>query len=726
MKHVLTLPWLALLTLAASSLAADDWGSLATTSNTAAGYLCDITDDGRDLDCTLPNPVVDGSGNVGINISGTSPSRTLTVSGTAWTRILELDRITGAAVPVSLTTGGGGGSADNLGNHTASETLVMGGNDIDAAGLIAAEAVSATNLYGFDISGTSAHFAEICDETGNNCSNVSDGLGARFLTSLTDVSVTSPASGSVLQFVGSSNRWEAMAVTSLISSSMVYFDALSNGAESIDTSFPGQALTQFTELVDSHGAFSSGTFTAPEAGYYLFRAQVVADDLNTSHYVEAQLSINGTLKGRNWAYSPATGRDTSVEIVWADYLPASGTAQLLARVSSGTYDTQSFRFTGALISPGAAGENGGSTPGGTNTQVQFNDGGSALGGSANFTWDNAEDLLTVAGTVSATNVYGLAVSGTEGYFPTATISSLSGGAIAANSVSSTLVSASHISATYLQLNSPTTVLACGSGMTGAMRYTSGTMQVCDGAEWGNVGIGVPTGTIAAFAAASCPSGWSEYTPARGRFLRGIDILAAGIDPDGTRAAGNIQGDSFQGHWHQAYVDLTNREGQNSGNTYFAWRGDSGGFNTQANDNGGDSMTRQAISDGNNGTPRISTETRPKNVAVIFCQYAGYDSSMAVGVATLASLSDVSVGGATNGDALVYDNGTWVPGAGGGSDNLGNHTASQTLVMAGYDITGAGEISASSVKVGGQDSCSTVADLGRIRRDPATGKMQVCR
>lgn len=103
-----------------------------------------------------------------------------------------------------------------------------------------------------------------------------------------------------------------------------------------------------------------------------------------------------------------------------------------------------------------------------------------------------------------------------------------------------------MSATYLQLSSPTTVLTCNGSLTGAMRYTSGTMQVCDGSEWGNIGIGVPTGTISAISASSCPSGWTEYTPARGPFLRGIDN-GAGNDPDGTRAPGNAQADGIKTH-----------------------------------------------------------------------------------------------------------------------------------------------------------------------------------
>ena len=50
----------------------------------------------------------------------------------------------------------------------------------------------------------------------------------------------------------------------------------------------------------------------------------------------------------------------------------------------------------------------------------------------------------------------------------------------------------------------------------------------------------------AFNPASCPSGWSEYVAARGRFLRGIDSTGAN---DSVRAAGNIQNDALGSHSH---------------------------------------------------------------------------------------------------------------------------------------------------------------------------------
>jgi len=145
--------------------------------------------------------------------------------------------------------------------------------------------------------------------------------------------------------------------------------------------------------------------------------------------------------------------------------------------------------------------------------------------------------------------------------------------------------------------------------TGSVVFDSSasTLKFCDGTAWVAVSMGVPSGAVWAFDLTSCPAGWSEYTAARGRFLRGIDN-GAGNDPDGTRAPGNAQDDAFQGHWHNAHT------GNGGG-------GHSDRFNRAANDNGSTTSTavKGPTNDGVNGTPRISDETRPKNVAVLFCR-----------------------------------------------------------------------------------------------------------
>jgi len=105
----------------------------------------------------------------------------------------------------------------------------------------------------------------------------------------------------------------------------------------------------------------------------------------------------------------------------------------------------------------------------------------------------------------------------------------------------------------------------------------------------------PTGAIMAFDLAACPTGWSEYTPARGRFLRGIDN-GAGNDPSGTRVAGSVQEDLFKSHNHGI-----------------------SGFGNGSDINGGPLADSGARPANYFSTSTGGTETRPKNVAVLFCR-----------------------------------------------------------------------------------------------------------
>ncbi|WP_334146227.1 tail fiber domain-containing protein [Hyphomicrobium sp.] len=160
---------------------------------------------------------------------------------------------------------------------------------------------------------------------------------------------------------------------------------------------------------------------------------------------------------------------------------------------------------------------------------------------------------------------------------------------------------------------------------GTLRFNSGALQICTIGGWRGVGGGVPTGTIAAFAAASCPDGWAEYTPARGRFLRGIDN-GAGIDGAGTRAPGH----------QQEATEVLYRWGRSVG-----WHYAVGDFPDQT---AGFDSTRQISSlsanyinsDGSNNDTYVRLgKIRPANVAVLFCQYTGTGGG---GTDTLAGLS----------------------------------------------------------------------------------------
>jgi microcystin-dependent protein len=107
-------------------------------------------------------------------------------------------------------------------------------------------------------------------------------------------------------------------------------------------------------------------------------------------------------------------------------------------------------------------------------------------------------------------------------------------------------------------------------------------------------------------------GSSQVLPdLRGEFLRGWDN---GRGIDSSRAVKTLQLDAFQGHYHNETYSSAISVG--TGGSSYAM------FTTSGNNAGPitDSI-RAAISDGTNGTPRTSIETRPRNVSVLYCMKA---------------------------------------------------------------------------------------------------------
>ena len=104
--------------------------------------------------------------------------------------------------------------------------------------------------------------------------------------------------------------------------------------------------------------------------------------------------------------------------------------------------------------------------------------------------------------------------------------------------------------------------------------------------------------VVAFKLDRCPRGWSDYAPAYGRFIRGIDNSSSGTDPAGRRNPGDLQSDAFGFHSHKQIFESLN-VGRKAGDRYipFVDRGAAKGKETTA---AGDS------------------ETRPKNVALLYC------------------------------------------------------------------------------------------------------------
>jgi len=87
-------------------------------------------------------------------------------------------------------------------------------------------------------------------------------------------------------------------------------------------------------------------------------------------------------------------------------------------------------------------------------------------------------------------------------------------------------------------------------------------------------------------------------------LRGYFLRGSGTNADGTVGAafGTKQADAFQGHIHP--YTLMNASG-------FVFSAGTGGQIVGSN-------TGLPVTDGANGTPRTAAETRPKNIAMLFC------------------------------------------------------------------------------------------------------------
>jgi len=150
---------------------------------------------------------------------------------------------------------------------------------------------------------------------------------------------------------------------------------------------------------------------------------------------------------------------------------------------------------------------------------------------------------------------------------------------------------------------------------------------------------LPAGAVQAFAMNSAPAGWlaadgtavsrSTYAALfaaisttygagdgsttfalpdlRGIFVRGSGSQTiGGITYNKTFAA--KENDAFQGHWHNAvYSANTNI------NSIYDTR-----TSTLADDVIDPDSVRDPISDGTNGTPRTASETRPANIALLYC------------------------------------------------------------------------------------------------------------
>lgn len=113
-----------------------------------------------------------------------------------------------------------------------------------------------------------------------------------------------------------------------------------------------------------------------------------------------------------------------------------------------------------------------------------------------------------------------------------------------------------------------------------------------------LGILSPQTVIIAVASDACPVGWKDYEKGYGQFIRGIDKSNKKIDPDGRRNHGTLQTDLIKKHKHPYSSSARKDVSAKGSKSDFAWNKQS--YTTSENTDGG-------------------SETRPKNIALLFCQ-----------------------------------------------------------------------------------------------------------
>ena len=159
-----------------------------------------------------------------------------------------------------------------------------------------------------------------------------------------------------------------------------------------------------TERFDTNNNFASSRFTPTIAGKYPVNMAVTCGN-PTVGYCLGYIYKNGSAITQNWTRSP----NSQITASTMTLVDMNGTTDYLegfvytdaTTLQGAAVDTF---FTGTLIAPYGAGGTGGATPGGTDTQVQFNDGGSALGGDADYTWNKTSNVLTVTGDINYTGL----------------------------------------------------------------------------------------------------------------------------------------------------------------------------------------------------------------------------------------------------------------------------------------------------------------------------------
>jgi cytoskeletal protein CcmA (bactofilin family) len=426
-----------------------------------------------------------------LEVSGTISATTLK-TGPGETCASSLDagaiRYTGGALSFCngsiWVTLGSAGSADwyGLTNIPANVANVSNGTTLTM------QTLSATAVNGLNVSGTNGFFPNLSANAiaANSVSsslisatNISGTFAQLRNISTTNISATGNIQAT--RFIGDGSQLTNLASASASPTNVPAFSVHRNVSNQTVSSGAWTKINFTTETFDQTNDFDTGNsrFQPTLSGRYLITLNVQCSSAtdscfagifkNGAEYASASGSNSNTAGFGSGAIAAVVDLNGTTDFIEGHVYNQNGTVLVgtIART----------RMTGSLLASGN-GLISGTTPGGVSGSIQFNNGGSSLGGAAGLLWDGNTNTVSLTGTLSATNVYGLNISGTNGFFP-----NLSAGAIAANSVSSTNISATNISVTLGQFGRISgTNISASTGDFSTLRI-NGVAVGAGGADW---------------------------------------------------------------------------------------------------------------------------------------------------------------------------------------------------------------------------------------------------
>lgn len=204
-----------------------------------------------------------------------------------------------------------------------------------------------------------------------------------------------------------------------------------------------------TGILGSNGNI---TFNGSILGNGSYSNISITGNLDAGNYVQAERLI-GSISTASQPNITSVGNLTSLTVVGNSNLGNVSNITITGGTNGYVLSTDG---AGNLSWIAQSGGGGNGTPGGSNTQVQFNNAGS-FGGSPKFTWNDVSDQLTVTGNMTVTNnVTSLNLVATNANVSTLTSTgnitagNVSGGnLVSANFLSGTLTTASQLNINYL-------------------------------------------------------------------------------------------------------------------------------------------------------------------------------------------------------------------------------------------------------------------------------------